>query len=80
MIKTETMGKVILEFDSFEEKDDIEMAINGYKYRLALWDLDQYLRSETKYNDDLDDKTYEAYDNVRTKLREFMHEHNISFD
>ena len=56
------------------------MAINGYKYRLALWDLDQYLRSETKYNDALDDKTYEAYDSVRTKLREFMHEHNISFD
>jgi len=80
MIKTETMGKVILEFDSFEEKDDIDMAINGYKYRLALWDLDQHLRSETKYNDKLDDKTYEAYDNVRNKIREIMHENNITFD
>jgi len=80
MIKTETMGKVILEFDSFEEKDDIDMAINGYKYRLVLWDLDQHLRSETKYNDNLDDKTYEAYDNVRNKIREIMHENNITFD
>ena len=35
MIKTETMGKVILEFDSFEEKDDIEMAINTGKTTLC---------------------------------------------
>ena len=80
MIKTETMGKVILEFDLIEEKDDIEMAINGYKYRLALWDLDQYLRSETKYNDNLDEKTWDAYDGVRNKIREIMNENTINFD
>jgi hypothetical protein len=28
MIKTETMGKVILEFDLIEEKDDIERKSN----------------------------------------------------
>jgi hypothetical protein len=80
MIKTETMGKVILEFDLIEEKDDIEMAINGYKYRLVLWELDQYLRSETKYNDDLDEKTWDAYDGVRNKIREIMNENAINFD
>ena len=80
MIKTETMGKVILEFDLIEEKDDIEMAINGYKYRLVLWELDQYLRSETKYNDDLDEKTWDAYDGVRNKIREIMNENTINFD
>jgi hypothetical protein len=80
MIKTETMGKVILEFDLIEEKDDIEMAINGYKYRLVLWELDQYLRSETKYNDNLDEKTWDAYDGVRNKIREIMNENTINFD
>ncbi len=80
MIKTETMGKVILEFDSFEEKDEIEMAINGYKYRLVLWDLDQYLRSETKYNENLDEKTWDAYDSIRDKIRSLMSEQTISFD
>ena len=43
------MGKVILEFDSVEEQDDIQSALNGYKWKLAMWDLDQELRKTTKY-------------------------------
>ena len=43
------MAKVILEFDSIEEQEDIQNALNGYKWRLAMWDLDQELRNTTKY-------------------------------
>lgn len=43
------MGKIILEFDSVEEQDDIQSALNGYKWKLAMWDLDQELRKTTKY-------------------------------
>ena len=43
------MAKVILEFDSIEDQDDIQSAINGYKWKLAMWDLDQELRATTKY-------------------------------
>lgn len=43
------MGKVILEFDSVEEQDDIQSALNGYKWKLAMWDLDMELRKTTKY-------------------------------
>jgi hypothetical protein len=43
------MGKIILEFDSIEEKDDARMALDGIKWKVAMWDLDQLLRSATKY-------------------------------
>lgn len=44
------MGKVILEFDSLEEQEDIKSALDGYKWKLSMWDLDQHLRSIVKYN------------------------------
>ena len=43
------MGKIILEFDSFEEKEDARDALDGYKWKLAVWDIDQKLRQTTKY-------------------------------
>ena len=43
------MSKVILEFDSVEESDEIQDAINGWRWKNALWDLDQKLRNTTKY-------------------------------
>jgi hypothetical protein len=43
------MAKVILEFDAIEDQDDIQSALNGYKWKLAIWDLDQELRATTKY-------------------------------
>ena len=43
------MGKIILEFDSNEEKDDARVALDGYRWRGVVWDLDQKLREITKY-------------------------------
>lgn len=43
------MGKIILEFDSVEEQSDVRSALDGYKWKNAMWELDQLLRSTTKY-------------------------------
>ena len=43
------MGKIIFEFDSVEEQDDARVSLDGYKWKLAMWDLDQELRATTKY-------------------------------
>ena len=40
--------KITLEFDSIEEQDDARVALDGYKWKLAMWDLDQTLRRTTK--------------------------------
>ena len=44
------MAKVILEFDATEEQDEILDALTGYKWRLAMSDLDNELRDTTKYS------------------------------
>jgi hypothetical protein len=46
-----------------------------------LWELDQSLRSKTKYApDDLPQEKYDAYQEVRDKLRELMSDNNLNFD
>jgi hypothetical protein len=47
--KLNNMGKIILEFDSFEEKEDARDALDGYKWKLAVWDIDQELRAIVKH-------------------------------
>ena len=51
------MGKIILEFDSVEEQDDVRAALDGYKWKLAMWDLDQLLRGTTKHGASMLDKS-----------------------
>jgi len=75
------MGKIILEFDSIEEAEDARTAIDGWKYKLTLWDLDQELRSRIKYaEDDADDKILEAYDDIRCLIRRYLEERNLELD
>jgi hypothetical protein len=74
------MGKITLEFDTNEEAEDIRTALDGYKYKLVLWDLDQHLRAEVKYNDKLSPEVYECYDKLREKMREFLFDYNISIE
>jgi hypothetical protein len=75
------MGKVILEFDSVEEQEDIQTALNGYKYKLALWNLDQELRSLTKHAPDgTSEDTYKAYKHTRDLLRGFLNNYNLTLD
>lgn len=43
------MGKITLEFDSAEESQDARVALDGHKWKSAMWELDQKLRQTTKY-------------------------------
>lgn len=72
------MAKIILEFDSIEEKDDARIALDGYRWRGIVWDLDQHLRNKVKYCPDNEDP--EAYQAIRDKLRELLEEYNLNLD
>jgi hypothetical protein len=79
------MGKVILEFDSVEEQDEVKTALDGYKWKLAIWDLDQKLRSITKYGESLiQDSTSEIEQEIanamREELRNVLSSYNLNLD
>lgn len=74
------MGKIILEFDSVEEQDDARDALDGYKWKLAVWDIDQHLRSELKYNDNIKDDVYDVLEKVRDEIRDILEGYGIQLD
>ncbi len=73
--------KAILEFNLPEEQKEFEIASNGSKWLIAMWDLDQHLRANTKYApDDMHEEAYKAYEEVREKLREIMNDSGLNFE
>jgi hypothetical protein len=41
--------KVTIEYDGNEEQEDLHLALDGYKWKQSMWELDQELRKVTKY-------------------------------
>ena len=78
------MGKIILEFDSIEEQYDARVALDGSKWKLAMWDLDQKLRSATKYgvidNREATPEEQDMADKVREFIREILNDYNLNLE
>jgi len=73
--------KAILEFNLPDDQQDFDLATRGMKFWSVLWELDQSLRSKTKYApDNLPQDKYDAYQEIREELRELMLNNDISFD
>jgi hypothetical protein len=75
------MSKIVLEFDGIEEAEDARTALDGWKWKHSMWELDQWLRSQTKYApDSMSDDTYKAFEDCREKLREILTDSNLQLD
>jgi len=80
------MGKIIIEFDSVEEQEDARTAIDGYKWKLAIWDLDQMLRSTVKHGqkfngtDDASSEEIEVCDKLREQIRSILEGYGLNIE
>jgi len=73
--------KAILEFNLPDDQEDFKLATNATNWYIVCWELDQELRAKTKYApDDLPQDKYDAYEEIRDLLREYMSNRDISFD
>jgi hypothetical protein len=72
--------KAILEFNLPEDKVDFNLAVKGSDWWHVCWKMDQLLRGQLKYNDDISEDTRKAYKDIREELRQFMYDSNVSFD
>ena len=68
------MSKVTIEFDRIEDADDIRLALDGWKYRAFIWDLDQKLRSVHKHGAAIEGsgEATETEMDVCYRLREYI--------
>lgn len=75
------MSKIVLEFDGIEEADDARTALDGIKWKISMWELNQWLRSQTKYSpDSMSDDTYKAFEECKEKLHEILTDNYLQLD
>ena len=61
--------------------NDLYMTYHGDDLYFVLWDLDQYLRDQIKYNPDKrKSKEIDALEDARCKLYDFMEIHEVDFN
>ena len=80
------MAKIILEFDSVEESHDARVALDAMKWKMAMWDLDQKLRSTTKHavsmlkNGEAGDEEMEVAYKIRDEIREILNGYGLNLE
>jgi hypothetical protein len=81
------MSKVILEFNGEEEASEIQDAINGWRWKNAMWGLDQNLRNTTKYGKSVLGSQKEATgeeidiaERYRELIQEILQDNKLYFD
>jgi hypothetical protein len=75
--------EAILKFD-LNDSDDTRAhlrAVKALDMALALWDMDQYLRSQIKYApDSIPSEVYDALQETRDELYRIMSKHSVNLD
>ena len=62
------------------DRTDYLYALHGVDFLLILWDLDQWLRSQVKYNPDPTEEEKQAFILTRETLYDLMQEKSLSLD
>jgi len=61
----------------FETEQEAKVSLSATDYWCSLYDLDNWLRNECKYND-LSADEYDSYDRVRSKILSIMDSHGVN--
>lgn len=79
------MATITFTFDSIEEEEDIKTALNGYKYKLAINEFDNLLRSTTKHEISIlnnsrncSELEYQIAEKLREELRSILYKFEIN--
>jgi len=70
--------EAILKYNLPDDQLDFDTAVNGAKWMAAMWQLDNWLRSQTKHPPEgMSDDIYNALVNTRDKLHEILQEEGL---
>jgi hypothetical protein len=72
--------KATLEFNLPEEAQEFRTAINGWKFKSVLNEINEDLRSKIKWQDDMPDEVRQALQAVRDDMHQRLSEHNINLE
>jgi hypothetical protein len=70
--------EAILKFNLPDDQEDFNIALDGGKWGLSMFQLDQWLRSQIKHPPaDMSDDTYKAFEDARDQLYEILNENQL---
>lgn len=72
--------KVIYDPENYDEAKAVRDMNRATDYKLVLWDLDNHLREQLKYNTQLSDGEQKAYDETRQYLHSLLREYNVELE
>ena len=76
--------KVTIEYDGYEEKEELQTALNGHKWKGLVWDLDQELRKITKYGfvgqREATSEEMTSAEMLREELRRLLNQWELNLD
>ena len=75
--------KGTLEFNLDDQEDEVAYmrCVKAKNLAVALWDMDQYLRTSIKHApDSMSDEVYKNLQEVRSNLAHIMSKHSIDLD
>jgi hypothetical protein len=68
----------ILKFVLPEDEEAFKLAVSAGNLSSAIWEMDQWLRSQLKYNDNLTEQEYEIYEKVREEFHNIMTKNDVT--
>lgn len=72
--------KATLTFNLPDEAQEFRTAIDGWKWKSALNELSEELRSRVKFDNNMSEDQREAYQQVREKIVVILNENNLRLD
>ena len=72
--------KAIIKFNLPDDQQEYDRANAASRLCSVLWEYDQWLRSEIKYNESEDSEIIDGYQKARDKLYEVMSSEDINLD
>ena len=74
------MAKVTIEFDPIEEAEQMQSALDGWKWKNCVWQIDQELRNTLKYDENLPTNVAKAYKSLRDKIQDILSDDNLKME
>ena len=71
--------KAQLTFNLPEDHEEFTDAVNGNAYKAVIFQIDQWMRSQIKHQEMIDECRMKLAD-ARAELREIMNEHNVNYE
>jgi hypothetical protein len=74
------MAKVTIEFDTVEEAEDVQNALDGWKWKHCVREIDEELRNTIKYDENLPTNVANAYASLRDKIQNILSDNNLKME